>query len=107
MDRQTLSALAHAGHPVAAPLGDESVRGLLDRAVRRGDERLLDLGCGEAAWLVRALTAHPGVVAEGVDLSAPALERAAARAAESGVGGRLVLHHGDAADFPPRTPSTW
>jgi precorrin-6B methylase 2 len=54
MDRQLISALAHADHPVAAPLTDESVRRLLDHAIRRGDERLLDLGCGGGAWHIRA-----------------------------------------------------
>lgn len=71
MDRQRLSLLAHADHPIAAPLDDASVHQLLTRAVRRGDERVLDLGCGEGTWLLRALEAHPGATAEGVDVSSP------------------------------------
>jgi SAM-dependent methyltransferase len=99
MDRELISMLAHADHPIAAPLSDESVRTLLDRAVPGGEERVLDLGCGSGGWLLRALTAHPKLRAEGVDVSAAALSRARAEAARLGVADRLVLHHQSAADF--------
>jgi SAM-dependent methyltransferase len=99
MDREKISQLAHADHPINSPLDDGSVRRLLDRTVYRGDERLLDLGCGEAAWLLRALAAHPKVTAEGVDNSAQPLAKARKEAAGLGVGQRLVLHHQDAAEF--------
>lgn len=102
MDRQLISALAHADHPVAAPLTGESVRRLLDHAIRRGDERLLDLGCGGAAWLIHALAAHPRVTAEGVDISAPALARA--EKAATGVRDRLVLHQRDATEYTSADP---
>lgn len=104
MDRQTISLLAHADHPIAAPLEDESVRRLLASAVRRGDERVLDLGCGEGGWLLRALGEHPGVTAEGIDISAPALERAGRNAREAGVAGRLTLHRSEAAEFTAGQP---
>lgn len=104
MDRQSISALAHADHPIAAPLSDESVRRLLSRAVRRGDERLLDLGCGGGEWLLRALTEHPAVRAEGVDVSAHALTRAEKAATGLGVRDRLVLHRRDAAEYASATP---
>ncbi|MBC6457016.1 SAM-dependent methyltransferase [Actinomadura sp. HBU206391] len=104
MDRQLISMLAHADHPIAAPLTDESVRRLLDRAIRRGDERVLDLGCGGGAWLLRALAAHPGVTAEGVDVSERALATAGEAAAARGVRDRLVLHHHDAAEFSSTRP---
>ncbi|MEV6121177.1 class I SAM-dependent methyltransferase [Streptomyces sp. NPDC052077] len=99
MDRQVLSLIAHGDHPIAAPLDDGSVRRLLARALPRGDERVLDLGCGQAAWLMRALTAHPGVRAEGVDTSAAALARAGREADRLGVRDRLLLHHRDASGF--------
>ncbi|GAA2596401.1 class I SAM-dependent methyltransferase [Streptomyces axinellae] len=104
MDRQRISLLAHADHPIAAPLDDTSVHRLLARAVRRGDERVLDLGCGEAAWLLRTLGAHPDVTAEGVDISAPALERAQRLAEETGVADRLTLHRAQAGDFSAARP---
>lgn len=103
MDHQTISALAHADHPIAAPLGPGSVRALLARAIRRGDERLLDLGCGSGAWLMHALADHPRVRAEGVDLSRPSLARAETAAAEFGARDRLVLHHADAAAYTSDT----
>jgi cyclopropane fatty-acyl-phospholipid synthase-like methyltransferase len=104
MDRQSISALAHADHPIAAPLSDESVRRLLGRAVRRGDERLLDLGCGGGEWLLGALTDHPAVRAEGIDVSAHALTRAEKAATALGVQDRLVLHRRDAAEYTSADP---
>lgn len=99
MDREELSHLAHAHHPISAPLSDATVATLLDRALPRGDERILDLGCGEAAWLLRALAAHPGVTADGVDLATRGLTKAQVAADQLGVARRLGLHHRAAADF--------
>ncbi|GLY87795.1 SAM-dependent methyltransferase [Actinoallomurus iriomotensis] len=104
MDRQTISALAHADHPIAGPLAPASVRELIAKAVRRGDERFLDLGCGGGAWLLSALADHPRVRADGVDLSAPALARAEEAAAALGVSDRLALHRSDAAAYEPAEP---
>jgi SAM-dependent methyltransferase len=99
MNRDQLSRLAHADHPLASPLNDDSVHRLLAHTIVRGDERLLDLGCGGAEWLLRALVAYPEVQAEGVDLSDPALQHARDAAGRRGVSQRLVLHRQDAATF--------
>lgn len=99
MDRARISDIAHADHPIRSPLDDRSVAALLDHALPRGDERVLDLGCGGAEWLLRALTTRPRAYAEGVDVSAGALARARRSADERGVGDRLVLHRQDAAIF--------
>jgi SAM-dependent methyltransferase len=99
MNREMISRLSRADHPINSPLDDESVRRLLHRTVNRGDERVLDLGCGAAAWLLRTLAAHPRVTAEGVDNAAQALTSARKEAAELGVEERLVLHHQDATEF--------
>lgn len=99
MDRQLLSTLAHQDHPIAAPLSDATVRRLLDRALPRGDERLLDLGCGQGEWLIRALSPRPAAQADGVDLSPTALAAAGRAAAAAGLDGRLTLHERDAARF--------
>ncbi|MFE0460222.1 SAM-dependent methyltransferase [Kitasatospora sp. NPDC058965] len=99
MDRQELSRIAHTHHPIAAPLDDANVAALLRRAVRRGDERVLDLGCGEAPWLLRALAAHPGLRADGVDTDAGALTTARTAAEQLGVAARLGLHHRPAAEY--------
>ncbi|NIH87812.1 methyltransferase [Amycolatopsis granulosa] len=103
MNRDLISRLAHADHPVAAPLGDEAVARLLARALPRGDERILDLGCGGGEWLLRALELRPQARGEGVDLSEVALEHARREAARRGLADRLALHHLDAAEFtgPP------
>ncbi|MEU1046746.1 class I SAM-dependent methyltransferase [Streptomyces sp. NPDC005897] len=100
MDRQQISRLAHADHPVAAPLDDDSVRRLLARAVPGDGARVLDLGCGGGEWLLRALTGHPRLAAEGVDTSESTLDHARAAATRLGVADRLTLHRADAARFP-------
>ncbi|MDT0265277.1 class I SAM-dependent methyltransferase [Streptomyces sp. DSM 44915] len=93
--------ITHAEHPIAAPLSEESVAALLRRALadRAGPVRLLDLGCGQAAWPLRALAAHPTATAVGVDLDPGGLAHAAAEAARLGVADRLTLVTGDAAAF--------
>lgn len=105
MERHEISRIAHRDHPIAAPLSDETVRRLLERVLRgRGEGRLLDLGCGEAAWTVRALAAHPGLRAVGVDLDAAALEAGRRSAERVGVARRLGLHHVDAREFEAVEP---
>ncbi|MFD4761094.1 SAM-dependent methyltransferase [Streptomyces sp. NPDC058439] len=99
MNREEMSRLAHAEHPIKSPLDDESVRQLLAHGAPRGDERVLDLGCGGGEWLLRALTAHPRLFAEGVDTSEDALRQAREAASRLGVRERLALHHEDAAQF--------
>ncbi|OAH13511.1 SAM-dependent methyltransferase [Streptomyces jeddahensis] len=104
MDRQTISALAHGDHPIAAPLSDDSVGRLLERALPHGEARLLDLGCGSGEWLLRALAGRPELRADGVDLAAAALDRARAAAEWDGIGDRLTLHHQDATEFTASGP---
>ncbi|MGY0486153.1 SAM-dependent methyltransferase [Streptomyces sp. WG-D5] len=104
MHSEEISRIAHTDHPVKAPLGDDSVRALLRHALPRGDERVLDLGCGPAEWLLRALTAHPDARADGVDLSEVSLAEARARAEAAGVADRLTLHLTAAEDFAPEQP---
>ncbi|NML48984.1 class I SAM-dependent methyltransferase [Streptomyces sp. R302] len=99
MSRERISAIAHAGHPIKAPLDDDAVGLLLERGLPRGDERVLDLGCGTAEWLLRALAKRPRLHAEGVDVSDVSLARARRAANGLGVGERLVLHHREAAGF--------
>lgn len=78
----------------------------LARLGLRGDERLLDLGCGRGAVLIEAARRLPGGRAVGVDLwrsqdqsgNDPALTMANARAV--GVGDRVELHTGDMTALP-------
>src|SRR3954447_11539539 len=101
MDRQRLSSIAHSHHPIAAPISGVNVNRLLRRAGRGPAARILDLGCGEAAWALQALAHHPDGHADGVDLSRYALERAEAAAAERGLADRLTLHERDAGTYVP------
>ncbi|MFF3619437.1 SAM-dependent methyltransferase [Streptomyces sp. NPDC002467] len=104
MSREQISAIAHAHHPIKSPLDDDSVSRLLERSLPQGHERVLDLGCGTAEWLLRALAARPHLHAEGVDVSAVSLTRARQAARELGVDERLVLHQQEAAEFGPSEP---
>lgn len=78
----------------------------LDRLALRGDERLLDLGCGRGAVLIAAATRLPGGWAEGVDLwrsrdqSGNDPETTRRNAAAAGVGDRVELHTGDLVELP-------
>lgn len=99
VNREQISKLAHANHPIKSPLDDESVRLLLESGLPRGDERVLDLGCGGGEWLLRALTTHPKLHAEGVDISESDLRQAREEAGRLGVEERLALHLQKAEDF--------
>ncbi|WP_371619948.1 cyclopropane-fatty-acyl-phospholipid synthase family protein [Streptomyces sp. NBC_00454] len=104
MTREQISAIAHCDHPIKSPLADESVSRLLEHGLPRGDERVLDLGCGTAEWLLRALAERPHLHAEGVDVSEISLRKARQAASELGVGERLTLHQQEAADFGSPQP---
>lgn len=104
VNREQISRLAHTDHPIASPLDDDSVRRLLERGIPRGNERVLDLGCGSGEWLLRALATRPRLWAEGVDISEGSLAHAREAASNLGVQERLVLHHQDAADFASSHP---
>ncbi|TDE27318.1 class I SAM-dependent methyltransferase [Nonomuraea mesophila] len=104
MNRPSISDLAHRDHPIAAPVSDEALERLLRRARLPARARVLDLGCGEAEWIIRALELHPEATADGVDVSETALAAAAERAAARGVSDRLRLHHITAAGFTGSGP---
>jgi SAM-dependent methyltransferase len=104
VNREQISRIAHAGHPIKSPLGDDSVRRLLEQGLPTGEERVLDLGCGGGEWLLRALATRPGVHAEGVDVSEDALAQADTAARDLGVRDRLVLHRRKAEEFVSEEP---
>ncbi|GAA1937106.1 class I SAM-dependent methyltransferase [Streptomyces durmitorensis] len=99
MHRQQISSIAHSGHPIAAPLSDDSVHALLDRALPHGEARLLDLGCGSGTWPARAQAMRPSLRADGVDIDAGAIAAARRAADEAGLGDRVAFHTQDAAEF--------
>ncbi|MEU9482775.1 class I SAM-dependent methyltransferase [Streptomyces decoyicus] len=104
MNREQISRLAHAEHPIKSPLDDDSVRQLLERCLPRGDERVLDLGCGGGEWLLRALAMYPQLAAEGVDISGGDLAEARQAAVRLGVQERLVLHQREVEGFTSPQP---
>lgn len=98
MDRTMISDLAHAEHPVASPLDDETVDRLLRLAL--DDQRsVLDLGCGDGTWLLRALRRDRRLRAVGVDISGAGFDRVQAEAEQAGLGGGLELHQADAQEW--------
>lgn len=98
MDRSQIRNLAHADHPVASPLDDETVDRLLRRALR-GRRSVLDLGCGDGTWLLRALLQDGMLRAVGVDISGEGFDHVQEQAQEAGLAAQLKLHHGDAKDW--------
>lgn len=105
IDRHQISALAHADHPIAAPLSDESVVRLLARALGSGGGYVLDLGCGTGQWLVRAASARPGVSGLGVDLDAGAIARGREIVQSEGLAGRIELRAADAGEVALDRPA--
>jgi len=101
VDRQRLSTIAHSHHPIAAPVFGVNVNRLLRRAGRQPAARILDLGCGQAAWAMQALAHHPDGHADAVDINRYALEHAEAAAVERGLADRLTLHERDARAYVP------
>lgn len=79
---------------------------ILDRLTWRGDERVLDMGCGRGAVLLAAATHVPDGRAVGVDLwrtvdqSGNAMDVTRANAEREGVIDRVDLETGDMTDLP-------
>lgn len=96
MSRERLSAIAHSSLPFAAPWSEataDEVIGALDLTPRA---RVVDLGCGWAELLVRVVERYDAV-AEGVERSADAVERARATTLLRGPG-RVTLRQADIAE---------
>ncbi|MBL1109842.1 class I SAM-dependent methyltransferase [Streptomyces sp. 5-8] len=78
----------------------------LDQADLRGDERLLDLGCGRGAVLIEAARRLPAGRAVGVDLwsgedqSGNRPQATLANAAAAGVADRVAVHTADMTALP-------
>lgn len=95
MDRYAISDLTHSEHPVAAPLNDETVDRLLTSALD-GQRSVLDLGCGDGTWLLRALGQDDRLRAVGVDISGAGFDRVRSKARKAGFAAGLELHQADA-----------
>ncbi len=101
MDPHRAGSIAHTHHPIAAPVSGVTANKLLRRGGRGPAARILDLGCGQAAWAMQALAHYPDGHADAVDVSGPALERAEAAAAMRELSDRLTLHERDPRAYVP------
>ncbi|GII60346.1 SAM-dependent methyltransferase [Sphaerisporangium krabiense] len=104
MERDLLSAIAHRDHPIAAPVSEANLDRLLRRAALPEAARVLDVGCGEGEWSLRALELVSSAVADGVDISPHALASAGRAAAARGLSDRISLHSSPAERFSAPEP---
>jgi S-adenosylmethionine-diacylgycerolhomoserine-N-methlytransferase len=63
------------------------------------DGTVLELGCGTARNLILAARRHPQARFHGIDISSEMLASAEAAIRRAGLGGRVTVARGDAADF--------
>jgi len=97
MNRTEISGIAHADHPIAAPISVANLQRLLSRLSPPHHGRVVDLGCGSGQWLTELLTARPGLSGVGVDIAL--LADAEAHARERGVADRAQWLQADAASW--------
>lgn len=103
-ERQRISAIAHAGSPMWAPVSEETILAIVDRVADLGlgpRHRVLDLGCGPAE-LLRRVTERTGASGLGIDASPAAIEEARRRIGEGFPTDRLRLQLGDVHGLPRR-----
>lgn len=90
----------HKGLPREAPGGTEETLRALAMTGAAGAVRVLDIGSGPGASAVAILGALPEARVSAVDLHAPFLAEARARAAKAGVGARLETVQADMGALP-------
>lgn len=99
MSRAKLSHIAHGDHPIAAPLSVRSVQHVIERAKLQTNAKVLDIGCGEGAWVIQVLQSSPTANAVALDLSEYAVEATRTGGLHARVADRLTVHHGAAMGF--------
>ncbi len=103
MDPLRFSRIAHGDLPCWNPLGMGTFDEVLAAADLPPGARVLDVGCGPGALLLRVLRGRPGATGLGVDRAGPAVERARRAAAAEGCAGRAEFRE-DSFD-PARLPA--
>jgi len=73
---------------------------LADTIRRRRFQRILDLGCGDAAFLADLCRREPGICGVGLDVAPTAIALGRQRVTEQGLDGRIDLRVGDIFDLP-------
>lgn len=97
MDRSEISRIAHSDHPICAPVSETRLHRLVATLELPAGGTVLDLGCGEGAWLLAALEAHVEARGTGVDLALP--PHIAAAAGERGLADRVRWVQADASSW--------
>jgi SAM-dependent methyltransferase len=89
-DPRKFTTIAHGGHRYYSPLGSARATALCRLFTLRPGDRVLDIGCGRAQFLLDVLAAHParGI---GVDANATFIDLAAAAARARGLANRATL----------------
>ncbi len=80
------------GQMLAFPMMAEAIR-------RRRFQSILDLGCGDAAFLIDLCQREPAVRGVGLDIAPEAIALGRQRVAEQGLDGRIDLRLGDIAEL--------
>jgi 2-ketoarginine methyltransferase len=70
-----------------------------DLVARYGGKRVIDLGCGDGAFMIWMLRHIPGLRVTGLDLDAPTADLARRRIAEENLAGRATVLRGDMFDL--------
>jgi len=73
---------------------------MMDMVRRHGRRRVLDLGCGDGAFLMELARSEPAITGVGIDIDAPVVQLANEQIETQGLAGRLKAVVGDMFDLP-------
>jgi SAM-dependent methyltransferase len=89
-DPAKFTTIAHADHRYYSPLGSTRAAALCDLFTLHPGDRILDIGCGRAQFLLDMVAAHPAT-GVGVDTNAAFIARGEQAARERGLADRVTL----------------